>query len=157
MALTYSFPDLEPVSCSMSNSNCCFSTCIQISQEAGQVVWYSHFLKNFPQFVVIHTVTPHYFGIVNKAKVDVSNGFLDHSHYNMHVCVYSVISWFFATPKDWGSPSSSVHVDSPGKNTAVGSHSFCRGSLLPRDWTCLLHWQADSESPLSRLGSPVRI
>ena len=51
----------------MSTSNCCFLTCIQISQEAGQLVWYSHFLKNFPQFVVIHTV----FGIVNKAEVDV--------------------------------------------------------------------------------------
>jgi len=35
---------------------CCFLTCIQVSQEAGQVVWYSHLFKNFPQFVVIHTV-----------------------------------------------------------------------------------------------------
>ena len=65
----YSFPDLEPVYCSMSSSNCCFLTCIQISQEAGQVVWYSHLLNNFPQFVVIHTVKS--FGIVNKAKEDV--------------------------------------------------------------------------------------
>ena len=39
MALTYSFSYLEPVCCSMSSSNCCFLTCIQISQEAGQVVW----------------------------------------------------------------------------------------------------------------------
>ena len=61
----------------MSGSNCCFLTCIQISQEAGQVVWYSHLLKNFPQFVVIHTVKG--FGIVNKAEVDV---FLE-------------LSWFF--------------------------------------------------------------
>ena len=52
----------------MSTSNCCFLTCIQISQEAGQVVWYSHLLKNFPQFVVIHTVKG--FGVVNKAEVD---------------------------------------------------------------------------------------
>ena len=52
----------------MSNSNCCFLTCIQISQEAGQVVCYSHLLKNFPQFVVIHTVKG--FGIFNKA-VDI--------------------------------------------------------------------------------------
>ena len=42
---------------------CCFLTCIQISQEAGQVVWYSHLLKNFPQFIVIHKVKG--FGIVN--------------------------------------------------------------------------------------------
>jgi len=44
-------------------------TCIQISQEADKVVWYSHLFKNFPQFVVIHTVKG--FGIVNKAEVDV--------------------------------------------------------------------------------------
>ena len=65
----YSFPNLEPVCCSMSISNYCFLTCIQISQEAGQVLWYSHLLKNFPQFVVIHSVKG--FGIVNKAEVDV--------------------------------------------------------------------------------------
>ena len=43
----YSFPDLEPVCCSMSSFICCFLTCIQISQEAGTVVWYSHLFKNF--------------------------------------------------------------------------------------------------------------
>ena len=53
----------------MSNSNCCFLTCIQISQEAGQVVWYSYLLKNFPQCIMIHTVKG--FGIVNKAEIDV--------------------------------------------------------------------------------------
>ena len=68
-ALKYSFPNLEPVCRFTSSSNCCFLTCIQISQEAGQVVWYPHLFKNFPQFVVIHTVKG--FGIVNKVKVDV--------------------------------------------------------------------------------------
>ena len=53
----------------MSSSNCCFLTCIQISQEAGQVVWYSHLFQNFPQFLVIHTVKG--FGIVNKAEIYV--------------------------------------------------------------------------------------
>ena len=53
----------------MSGSDCCFLTCVQISQEAGQVVWYSRLLKNFPQFVVIHTVKG--FGVVNKAETDV--------------------------------------------------------------------------------------
>src|SRR5574337_1121003 len=52
----------------MSSSNCCFLTCIQISQEAGQVVWDSHLFQDFPQFVVIHTVKG--FGIVNKAEID---------------------------------------------------------------------------------------
>ena len=72
-ALTYSFPNLEPVHCSMSSSNYCFLTCIQISQEAGKVVRYSHLLKNFPQFVVIHTVKD--FSIVNEAEIDVFLGF----------------------------------------------------------------------------------
>ena len=53
----------------LSGSNCCFLICIQISQEAGQVVWYSHLLKNFPQFAVIHIVKG--FGVINKAEVDV--------------------------------------------------------------------------------------
>ena len=66
----YSFSNLEPV-CSMSCSHCCFLTCIQVSQEAGKVVWYSHLLKNFLQFVVIHTVKG--FGLINKPEVD---GFL---------------------------------------------------------------------------------
>ena len=52
----YSFFYLEPVCCSMFSSNCCFLTCIQVSQEAGQVVWYSSLFQNFPQFIVIHTV-----------------------------------------------------------------------------------------------------
>ena len=68
----------------MSSSNCCFLTCIQISQEAGKVVWYSHLLKNFPQLVVIHTVKG--FDIVNKAETDV---FLE-------------LSCFFNNPVDVG-------------------------------------------------------
>ena len=83
-ALTYSFPNFEHVRCSMSGSNCSFLTCIQISQEAGQVVWYSHLFQNFPQFVVIHTVKG--YGVANKAKVDV---FLE-------------LSCFFNDPMDVG-------------------------------------------------------
>ena len=68
----------------MSGSNCCFLDCIQISQEAGKVVWYSHLFQNFPEFVVIHTVKG--FGVVNKAKEDV---FLE-------------LSCFFDDPADVG-------------------------------------------------------
>ena len=68
----------------MSSSKCCFLTCIQISQEAGQVVWYSHLFQNFPQFVVIHTVKG--FVVVNKAEV---NFFLE-------------LSCFFDDPTDVG-------------------------------------------------------
>ena len=64
----YSFPNFEPVSCSISSSNCCFLTRVQVSQETGKV-WYSHLFKNFSQFVVIHTAKA--LNIVNKAEVDV--------------------------------------------------------------------------------------
>ena len=53
----------------MSGSNCCFLTCIQVSQEAGKVVWYSSLLKRIPQFVVIHKVKG--FSAVNAVEVDV--------------------------------------------------------------------------------------
>ena len=75
---------MEPVCCSTSSSNCCFLTCIQISLEAVQLVWYSHLFQNFPQFIVIHTVKG--FGIVNKAEIDV---FLE-------------LSFFFDYPVDVG-------------------------------------------------------
>ena len=53
----------------MSGSNSSFLTCTQISQEAGQVVWYSPIFNNLTQFVVIHTGKG--FGVVNEAEVDV--------------------------------------------------------------------------------------
>ena len=68
----------------MPSSNCCFLTCIQISQEVGKVVLYSHLFKSFPQFVVINTVKG--FGIDSKAEVDV---FLE-------------LSCFFNDPTDVG-------------------------------------------------------
>ena len=68
----------------MSRSSCCFLTCIQISQQADQVVWDSHLSQNFPQFIVIHTVKG--FGIVNKAEIEV---FLE-------------LSCFFHDPADVG-------------------------------------------------------
>ena len=63
-----SFPNLDAVRGSMPSSNCCFLTCIQVSQEADEMVWYSCLLKNFPHFFVIHTVKG--FGVVNEAEVD---------------------------------------------------------------------------------------
>ena len=65
----YSFPNLEPVCCSIFASNCCFWTCTQDSQEADKVVWYSHLFKNFPQLVELHTVKG--FSVVNEAEIDV--------------------------------------------------------------------------------------
>ena len=84
----YSFSYLEPVYCSMSSSNYFFLTCIQVSQEASQVVWYTHLFQSFPQFIVIHTVKD--FVIVNEAKIDV---FLE-------------LSCFFDDPADVGNLTS---------------------------------------------------
>ena len=78
----YSFPNIKSIHCSMSISNCCFLTCIQVSQEAGKVICLKEIpislnlrkFKNFPQFVVIHTVKG--FSIVNKAEI---NAFLEFS------------------------------------------------------------------------------
>ena len=68
----------------MSGYNCCFLTHIQVSQEAGKLFEYSHLFKNFPQFVVIHTVKD--FGVVNEAEIEV---FLE-------------LSCFFYDPADVG-------------------------------------------------------
>ena len=65
----YSFVNFEPVRFSLSTSNCCFLICIQVSQETGEVVWYSHLFKNFPQFVVIHIVKGS--NVVNEREIDV--------------------------------------------------------------------------------------
>ena len=76
----------------MFGSNCCFLTCIQISQEAGKVVGYSHLFKYCPQCVVIHTVKS--FSVVNKAEVDV---FLE-------------LSCFFHDPADVGNLKGTINV-----------------------------------------------
>ena len=101
-ALIYSFPNLEPVCCFMSSSNCCFLTCIQISQESGQVVLFSHLFQNFPQFVVIHTVKG--FGIVNEAEVDV---FLELAFLMIQrmLAIWSLVPLPFLSPT-WTSGSS---------------------------------------------------
>src|SRR5574337_1266329 len=77
----YSFSYLEPVCCSMSSSNCCFLTCIEVSQEAGQVVWCSHLFQNFPVYCDPHSQR------LYKAEVDI---FLE-------------LSCFFHDPADVGS------------------------------------------------------
>ena len=142
-------PDLEPVCCFMSNSNCCFLTGIQISQETGQVVWYSHLFQNFPQFVAIQTVKG--FGVVNKAEIDV---FLECScFFNDPTDVGNLISGSSAFSKSslniW---KFSVHVLlKPGLENF--QHYFasvwdeCLSSSLSILWYCLsLGLELNSES-----------
>ena len=98
------------------SSNCCFLTCVQVSQEAGQVVWYSHLFQNFPQFIVIHTVKG--FGIVNKAEIDV---FLE-------------LSCFFDEPADVGNLISGSSVFS---KTSLNMWKFTVYVLLNLAWRIL--------------------
>ena len=76
----------------MSSSNCCFLTCIQVSQEAGQVVWYSHLFQNFPQFIVIHTVKG--FSIVKKAERKQRNSRLAIFFGHLDAAVHGTTDWF---------------------------------------------------------------
>ena len=90
----------------MSGSNGCFLTYLQISQEACQVVWYSHLLKNFPQFILIHTVKC--FSVVSEVEVGV---FLE-------------LSCFFYDPTDVGNliSGSSAFSKSSLNIWVIGSH-----------------------------------
>ena len=93
------------VFCSMSSSNCCFLTCIQISQEAGKVILFSHLLKNFPKFVWSTQLkcsqwSWSIFSAVSEAEVDV----------------FLKLSCFFYDPTDVA-------------NLIAGSSAFSKSSL----------------------------
>ena len=91
----------------MSSSNYCFLSCTQLSQEAGQVVWYSHLFQNFPQYIVIHIVKA--FGIVNKAEIDV----------------LLELSCFFNDPADVSNLISGSSAFSKTQLEHLGFHSLC--------------------------------
>src|SRR5574340_1189648 len=119
----------------MSSSNCCFLTCIQISQEAGQVVWYSHLFQNFPQSVVIHTVKG--FGIINKAEIDV---FLE-------------ISCFFDDPADVGNL---ISCSSAFSETSLNIRKFTVHILLKPDLENFEHYFTSMRSEERRVGKECR-
>ena len=103
----------------MSSCNNCFLTCIQVSQESGKVVWYSHLLKNFPQFVVIYTVKG--CSIVNEAEVNV---------FFWNLPAFSIIQWMLAI---WSLVS--LPLDFPGGSDS--KESACNGGdlgLIPGSW-----------------------
>ena len=128
-----SFPNFEPAHCSMSSSNCCFLTSIQISQEAGKVFWYSHLLKNFPQSTVIHMVKG--FNVVNKTEIDI---FLE-------------LSYFFHDPEDVGNLTSGSSAFSKSslniwKFTVyvllkLHLENFeCSFASMRDEWNCVVVW-----------------
>ena len=118
----------------MSSSNCCFLTCIQVSQEAGHMVWYSHLFQNFPLFIVIHTVK----GFAAAAAA--------------------------ATKSLWSCPTLCNPIDqstrlcrpwdSPGKNTEMGCHFLLqcmkvKVKLLSHARLVATPWTADYQAPPS--------
>ena len=131
--MKYYFPNLEPVCCSISGSNCCFLTCIQISQESGEVVWYSPLFKNFAQYVVTHT---HCAG----SYVSAISNFLK----KFHTVSYSngesesEVAQSCPTlcdPVGCSLPGSSIHGIPQARVLVWVAISFSRGSSKPRNRT----------------------
>ena len=98
-----------------------FSDCIQVSQEAGQVVWDSHLFQNFPQFIVLHTANG--FGIVNKAEIDV----------------FLKLSCFFHDPEDVGNL---ISGSSAFSKTSLNIWKFTVHVLLKRGLENFEHYFA---------------
>ena len=151
----YFFLNFEPVHCSISGSNCCFLTCMQVSQEAGKVVWYSpDLLKNFPQFVVIHTVKG--FGIVNKAEIDVFLGLSAFSMIQQMLTIWSLVPCLFLNQLEHLEVLSSCTVEAYlGEFWALLCYhvkwvQLC--SSLNILWHCLslgLEWKQTFSSPVA--------
>ena len=120
-------------------SNCCFLTCIQVSQQAGQVVWYSHLLKNFPQLVVIHTVKG--FSVVTEAEVNV---FLEFSCFSYGPTdVGSLTGLFKASLYMWNFSLRMLLKPSFFKHLSVCTTTNC-GKLSKR-WEYQTTWPASWE------------
>ena len=103
-------------SCSIQDSNCCFLTRIQVSQQIAKMVWYSHLSKSSPQFAMIHTVK--IFSIVNETEIDFF--FLKFPFFLWKWKSLSCVQ-LFVTP--WTIQS----MEFLGQNTGVGSLSLLQG------------------------------
>ena len=157
--MTFSFSYLEPACSSMSSSNCCFLTSIQISQEAGQVVWYSHLFQNFPQFIVIHTVKG--FADQGGSLVQAGRPREDNAaSTRTSVCAQSLSHTYptLCDPMDCSPPGSSVHGILQARIQECVAISFSRESSQPRDRThtsCVSFIAGGFFYPLSDWGSSL--
>ena len=113
----------------------CPLTCIQISQEAGQVFWYSHLFKNFPQFTVIHTVKS--FSIVNEAEIDV----------------FLKFSCFFCVPMNDGNLISGSSEFS--KSTWTSGNSTLFWDFLAVQWLRLRAYSAEGKVLIPGEGTKI--
>ena len=125
----YSFPYSEPVCHSMSSSNCCFPTCIQIFQEAGQLIWYSHLFKNFPVYCHPHVRG---FGIVNKTEVNI----------------FLKLSCFFDNPTDVGNL---IFGSSAFSKTSLNIWKFMVHVLLKSDFENFEHYFTSVSERMDKL------
>ena len=119
---------------------CCFLTCTQVSQEAGQVVWYSRLFKNFPQFVVIHTVKC--FGTVNKSEVviflELSCFFVDSTDVGNLISCSSGFSWstFSEAPNCYNLATSTLHPLQDMFGLPKTYLKRCNNSSIYSSWMC---------------------
>ena len=114
---------MAPVCCSMSSSNCCFLTYIQISQVS------SHFFQNFPHCVVIYTVKG--ISVVNEADAFFWNSI-----------AFSMIQWILAIWSLMSLPIWLVHVEVLG-NVLLKPRLKYFEHYLPSMWdehNCTVVW-----------------
>ena len=121
----------------MSSSNCCFLACIQISQEAGQVVWYFHLFQNFPQFIVIHTVKGH--EVKDLHDPDNHDGVITHLEPDILECEVKWALESITSNKASGGEGIPVELFQILKDDAVKVlHSICqkiwKTQQWPQDW-----------------------
>ena len=89
------FSQFEPVHCSMSCSNCCFLICIQVSQEVGRVIWYSHLFKNFHSLLWSRSQR---LSRNNEAEVDVFWNSFAFSIISQMLTIWSLVPLPFLNP-----------------------------------------------------------
>ena len=160
----YSFSYLEPACFSMSSSNSCFLRCIQVSQEAGQVIWYVHLLQNFPHSRIGYK----HFNFSFETAIHFQKGCtilhkLYYKQYMKATFTFSVVTYLnfifnlilcflvlslshvqlFCNPEDCSPPGSSVHGIFQARIPEWVTISFSRWSSKTRDWlqiVCIGRW-----------------
>ena len=148
----HSFLNLEPIICSIQGSNCCFLTCIQVSQETGEVVCYPHLSKSFSQFVMIHTVKG--FIIVDETEIDDFLKFPCFSIIQRMLAIWSLVPLPFLNPA-WTSGSSWFTImlkpsmqDFKHDLTSMGDEWSCPMVSTFFGTTCFENWYEDWPFPV---------
>ena len=126
----------------MSDSNCCFLTCIQIPLKTDKAVWYSHLLKNFSQFILIQTVKG--FSVVSEAEAKFF--FWNSLAFSMIQQILAIWSQVLLLTWNLACTSSSSWF----MNSWNQAHYILSIILLPVAWTILgiaLFWEWNENWP----------